>query len=150
MDHRRSVDESTQEDARLCALAPFAPRPEGSKGLSELILQVLEKRKSLKKSAVAHKKKMYAMLYQNNSKKPTSETVDAMDIDNDTDEDHDDGDDNELEDEDNKNNNKSESSTWVKALVMTLLGHEKPVNAVVSLVDAMKVRFFFSFLFVRL
>ena len=65
-----------------------------------------------------------------------------MDIDNDTDEDHDDGDDNELEDEDNKNNNKSESSTWVKALVMTLLGHEKPVNAVVSLVDAMKVRFF--------
>ena len=139
------VEASTRAPERrrapLCA-ALIRACPEGSKGLSELILQVLEKRKSLEKSAVAHKKKMYAMLYQNNSKKPTSETVDAMDIDNDTDEDHDDGDDNELEDEDNKNNNKSESSTWVKALVMTLLGHEKPVNAVVSLVDAMKVRFF--------
>ena len=50
--------------------------------------------------------------------------------------------------EDEENNNKTKSNTWVKSLVMTLLGHEKPVNAVVTLVDAMKVRLFspsFSF-----
>jgi U3 small nucleolar RNA-associated protein 10 len=145
------VEASTRAPERrrapLCA-ALIRACPEGSKGLSELILQVLENRNSLEKSAEAHKKKMYAMLYQNDAKKKTGGNLDLMDLDDnnaDVDDDVDDEDD-ELEDE--ENNNKTKSNTWVKSLVMTLLGHEKPVNAVVTLVDAMKVRLFspsFSF-----
>ena len=142
-----STRASERRRAPLCA-ALIRACPEGSKGLSELILQVLENRNSLEKSAEAHKKKMYAMLYQNDAKKKTGGNLDLMDLDDnnaDVDDDVDDEDD-ELEDE--ENNNKTKSNTWVKSLVMTLLGHEKPVNAVVTLVDAMKVRLFspsFSF-----
>ena len=81
---------------------------------------------------------MYAMLYQNDGKKKKDGNDDLMDLDNNEDVDNDvDYEDDELEDR--ENNNKKKANAWVKALVMTLLGHEKPVNAVVTLVDAMKV-----------
>jgi len=135
------VEASTRAPERrrapLCA-ALIRACPEGSKGLSELILQVLEKRQSLEKSAEVHKKKVYAMLYQNDGKKKKDGDDDLMDLDNNEDVDNEvDYEDDELEDR--ENNNKKKANAWVKALVMTLLGHEKPVNAVVTLVDAMKV-----------
>jgi hypothetical protein len=140
------VEASTRAPERrrapLCA-ALIRACPE-RKGLSELILQVLSSRKTLEKSADAHKKKMHAIMYGSNDGKVRDNDNDAnaMDLDevgnaDDDDDDYDDDDDKITNN--NGNATAEKKSSWVLALVSTLLGHEKPVNAVVTLVDAMKV-----------